>query len=207
MELKDRYLRHTYSYLALRKAVGWIGILLPFILIIGGLFLFNEDIQKSISSYYYTRMGNLFVGSICAIALFLFFYTGYDRWDNWLGNLTGFSGLGIAFFPATETGLNSLTGYVHLISAAIFFLALALFSLFLFTRKGSSPTPQKLVRNKIYTVCGLTIIVSMVAIIIYFILTSNNEPESTFVFWAETVALIAFGISWLVKGGTLYPDR
>ena len=27
-----------------------------------------------------------------------------------------------------------------------------------------------------------------------------------FVFWIETVALIAFGVSWLTKGGTFYQD-
>jgi hypothetical protein len=27
------------------------------------------------------------------------------------------------------------------------------------------------------------------------------------VFWAETVTLVAFGVSWLTKGGTLYPDK
>jgi hypothetical protein len=27
------------------------------------------------------------------------------------------------------------------------------------------------------------------------------------VFWAETLALVAFGISWLTKGGGILPDR
>ena len=33
----------TFSYLALRKAVGWIGILLPFVMMLGGYLIFKED--------------------------------------------------------------------------------------------------------------------------------------------------------------------
>ena len=69
MEQNDKYLRHTYSYLALRKAVGWIGILLPFILMFGVFLIFKgEIIQESISHYYHTGMGDVFVGALCAVA-------------------------------------------------------------------------------------------------------------------------------------------
>jgi hypothetical protein len=27
------------------------------------------------------------------------------------------------------------------------------------------------------------------------------------VFWAETIALVAFGVSWLTKGEAIYPDK
>jgi len=36
---------------------------------------------------------------------------------------------------------------------------------------------------------------------------NSDLTYSYFVFWAETVALIAFGVSWITKGGTLYPDK
>ena len=80
MDPKDKYSRHTYSYLALRKAVGWIGILLPFALMLGGFLIFKEEIiQESISHYYYTGMRDVFVGALCAVALFMFFYSGYNK--------------------------------------------------------------------------------------------------------------------------------
>jgi len=200
VDLKGKYSRHTCSYLALRKAVGWIALLLPFTLMLGDFLIFKgESVQKSVSYYYYTGMGDFFIGACCAIALFLFFYSGYDKWDDWAGNLAGFFALGVALFPATEVGPSDLTGKIHLICAALFFLTLAVFSLFLFTRKGSDPTPQKLIRNKIYVTCGLIIIACLVAIAIYphFI---KGDNAAYFVFWAETLALIAFGISWLTKG-------
>ncbi len=41
LQLPDKYTRLTYSYLALRKAVGWIGILLPFVLLLGNTLIFG----------------------------------------------------------------------------------------------------------------------------------------------------------------------
>lgn len=197
-----------YSYLALRKTVGWIGILLPFVLMLGVLLIFEgEAILRNISLYYHTGMRDVFVGALCAIALFLFFYKGYDKWDNRAANIAGFFAIGIALFPTVETGPYNLSAKVHLICAVSFFLILSGFSLFLFTRKGADPSKQKLIRNKIYVICGSVMIACLAAILIFFIFFEADHPKSCLVFWAETIALFAFGVSWLTKGGGLYPDK
>jgi len=208
MEPKDKYSDQTYSYLALRKAVGWIGILLPFILMTGTFLIFNGDgIQKTISQYYYTGMRDVLVGALCAIALFMFFYRGYSKWDNRAGNLAGIFALGIAWFPTSSIDPQNLTGKIHFLCATIFFLILANFSIVIFTKKDPDPTDQKRKRNMIYVACGVVMIVSLAAIMIYFTFFHIPNSESHFVFWAETIALIAFGVSWLTKGGSLYPDK
>jgi len=208
MEPKGIYSNQTYSYLALRKAVGWIGILIPFTMMFGMFLMFNgKVIQISISHYYHTGMRDVLVGAICAIALFMFFYRGYDKWDDWAGNLTGLFAIGVAWFPTAEAGPNNWVGLVHFICAGSFFVTLAAISLFLFTRKGLSPTRRKVNRNRIYVICGLVIIACLIAILIYFNFINNDKAESSFVFWAETIALIAFGLSWLTKGGTICPDN
>jgi len=75
MEPNYTHSGQTYSYLALRKAVGWIGILLPFVLMLGMVLLFKEEVVlRNISLYYHSGMRDVFVGAICAIALFVFFY-------------------------------------------------------------------------------------------------------------------------------------
>ena len=202
------FTRHTFSYLALRKAVGWIGILLPFTLMLGVFLIFKgEIVQESISYYYHTGMRNVLVGGLCAVALFLFFYSGYNKWDNWAGNVAGFFAIGVAWFPTTKAGPLDLTGIIHLACASIFFLTLAAFSLFLFTKKASNPTARKLARNRVYIACGLIMIACLIAIAIYFLFIHEENSKSSFVFWAETLALIAFGVSWLTKGGTLYADK
>ncbi|MDP4223774.1 MAG: DUF998 domain-containing protein [Bacteroidota bacterium] len=196
------------SYLALRKAVGWIGILLPFVLMFGVFLLFHGKLPLfTISMYYYTGMRDVLVGALCAIGLFMFFYRGYDKWDNITGNIVGFCAICIAWFPATKLGPLDLSGKIHFTAACIFFLMLAFFSLGLFTRKGPNPTARKLKRNIIYIVCGLVMIACLIGMLIFFVFLQGSHPDSTFAFWAETVALIAFGVSWLTKGGTFYPDR
>lgn len=208
MNTNDESLIQTHSYLALRRAVGWIGILLPFVLMMGMMLIFKQrPVLKTISLYYYSGMRDVFVGSICSIALFLFFYKGYDKWDNRAANLAGFFAVGIALFPTVREGPLCWTAIVHFICAVFFFIILSLFSIFIFTRTRSFPTRQKQTRNKIYLICGLLMIASLLSIMIYFSFFDYEKSDSCFVFWAETVALMAFGVSWLTKGGTLYPDK
>jgi hypothetical protein len=208
MKTNNENLDQTYSYLALRKTVGWIGILLPFVLMLGALLIFKEKaILKDISLYYFSGMRDVFVGAICAIALFMFFYKGHSKWDNRVADLAGFFAVGIALFPTIEEGPYNMSAIIHFICAASFFTILSVFSLFLFTRKGPEPTKRKLTRNKIYVICGSVMIACMIGILIYFIFFEAAHQKSSFVFWSETVALVAFGVSWLTKGGTLYPDK
>jgi hypothetical protein len=206
MEKAPKYTRHTYSYIALRKAVGWIGILLPFALSFGASVIFNEDPQNSMSHYYYTSMRNLFVGALCSVGLFLFFYAGYDKWDDWAGNLAGALAIGIAWLPTTQYGLDTI-GILHFVCAVIFFLILACISIFLFTKtdKGRNLDKPKKNRNILYRICGYIIIACLFAMLIY-VLFLQDDKVTSLIYWAEAVALVAFGVSWLTKGGSIFPD-
>jgi hypothetical protein len=197
-----------HSYLDLRNSLGWIGILLPFVLMIGMHFLFDGNaIQKTISQYYYTGMRDVLVGSLCAIGLFLFFYKGYTKWENRAANLAAFFAIGIAWFPTSETDPQTTTGNIHFLCAAVFFVILAVFSIFFFTKSVPHPTKRKLKRNKIYVICGSVMTACLISIMVYFKFFHTDNAGAHFVFWAEAIALIAFGVSWITKGGTLYPDK
>ena len=206
MEKAPQYTRHTYSYIALRKAVGWIGILLPFALWFGAVVIFDAKAQGSMSHYYYTPMRNLFVGSLCAVGLFMFFYAGYGKLDDWAGNLAGAFAIGIAWLPTSEYELDTV-GILHFVCATIFFLILAGISLFLFTKtdQGKSIDAPKRNRNVIYKICGYTMIACLVAIVIY-VLFLEDRKSTDLIYWAEAIALVAFGVSWLTKGGSIFPD-
>lgn len=197
-----------YSYLALRRTVGWIGILLPFILMAGSHFLFGEEVPLfDISMYYYSGMRDVFVGAMCAVGLFLLFYRGYDQWDNLAGDVAGVCAFLIAWFPTSKIGPQEWAGQIHFGAAGVFFTILAIFSLFLFTRGEFDPTPRKIQRNFIYRACGIVLLIAGIGILIYFLFLQELFPDTRFVFWAETLALVSFGISWLTKGGTLLPDK
>ncbi len=202
------------SYLGLRKAVGIIGIALPFVLAFGKIILEGPGIELSISNYYYTGMRDVFVGALCAIAVFLLSYRGYERIDDRAGNLAGICALGTALFPTAPhvdiTPQYTWEGVLHLSFAAGFFLTLAFFCLVLFRKTDPTkpPTPRKLQRNTVYTFCGYTILICL-ALIAVLAFVSDASPVKAFdpVFWLEALATVAFGISWFVKGEAILKDE
>lgn len=203
----------VFSYLALRKAIGIIGIALPFVLAFGKILFDGPGIQGSVSSYYYTVMRDVFVGSLCAIGVFLMSYRGYEAVDQIAGLFAGISVLAVALFPTTPeasaTSLETWVGAAHLFFAACFLLTLAFFSLVLFrkTDPTKTPTPRKLQRNAVYTVSGYAILACL-ALIVVVRLMSSESPVYRFhpVFWLESAAIVAFGVSWLTKGEAILKD-
>jgi hypothetical protein len=202
------------SYLTLRKAVGIIGVALPFVLAFGKMLLQGPGIQSSISYYYYTDMRNIFVGSLCAIGVFLMSYRGYELRDEIAGILASVFAIGVALFPTTPelcaTSRDKLIGALHLSFAALLFLTLAYFSLALFTKTAldKEPTRQKLQRNTVYRVCGYTILGSIFLMFVVALPTVKSVFERlTPVFWLESLAVVAFGVSWLTKGEAILKDQ
>jgi hypothetical protein len=210
------------SYITLRKAVGILAILFPVIIVVGSLIFGGcDDIQSNLSMYYHTRMRNVFVGILCAIALFLFAYNGYDRIDAIAGNVACVFALLIAFFPTSVTEpltpcilapyINDISSSIHFFSAGGFFIVLAYFSIFLFTKKEPKPTKMKLKRNKLYRICGYIILGCIFLMAGYYALLKHNYGQGLQkydpILWLETLALWAFGVSWLTKGNTILTDK
>jgi cytochrome c biogenesis factor len=202
------------SYLDLRKAIGVIGTALPFVLAFGKMALDSPGVQGSVSAYYYTVMRDVFVGSMCAMAVFFMSYRGYDNRDALAGKLTCLFALGLALFPVAPeinaTPHEKLVGGLHLAFASCFFLTLAYFSLVLFrkTKPSQTPTPRKLQRNAVYTACGYTILACLALVVVVHGLPAGSallrlDP----VFWLEAVAVVAFGLSWLTKGEAILQDE
>jgi len=194
------------SYRTLRRVVGVLGVSLPVVLAIWGFAIFGEmRIQPSISDYYLLRTRDAFVGVVFTIGWFLFTYRGYDWRDNTAGNLACVFALGVALFPNSGSRGERT---VHIVSATALFLVLAYFSFFLFTLSAGSPTPQKIVRNRIYRACGVAIVVCVAsAASDYLFLSTSPMRALSPMFWLESGALWAFGVSRFVKGETLFKDR
>jgi len=216
--------RYVISYLTIRKAVGILGMALPFVLLLGFLIIKKGcPFPPSISHFYYTNMGNYFVGTLCAVSLFLFSYNGYDKADMITSKLAGFFALVVALSPTDFNAFSSLdcsrinphdntiTNSLHYISATLLFSSFAFFSLVLFTQtdEKKTMTKQKKTRNGIYKTCGWIIvfcILSMAALaFIPFLAEKFSNDKTTYIF--ETIALLAFGFSWLIKGETFFADK
>jgi hypothetical protein len=213
------------SYLNLRKAVGILGIALPVVLFSGFLLLDKDcKLPPSISHYYYTNFGTYFTGTLCAVALFLFSYKGPESTDEKAAMLASACALGVAFCPTNaykdivgdcirvSIPANAVRNAFHYGFAALLFLTLAYFSLVLFTKTTEQgPTPAKRIRNKIYKICGWTIIGCVAGILLttlmdYLHMAAPKKLDiSTFIL--EAIALFAFGYSWLIKGETFFKDE
>ena len=200
--------RVLVSYLTLRRVVGTLGVLLPVLLVLGCFVLSSHaELQDSISDYYGTVMRDVFVGVLFTIGWFLFSYRGYERKDDVAGNLACLFALGVALFPTTSD--REPIRVVHFLSAAALFLVLSYFSLRLFTKtkKGTPPTHQKQIRNRVYVACGVIMLACIASVAVYYVFLQET-PISAIkpVFWLESLALWAFGWSWFVKGETLWRD-
>jgi hypothetical protein len=130
------------------------------------------------------------------------------------GDLAGAFAIGVAIFPTTPsvsaTAQQVMIGWLHLLFAACFFLTLAFFAIVLFrkTDPNKKPTRQKQQRNRVYLCCGIAIIACLVLIIVVQFLPSNPRLQSLHpIFWLETLAIMAFGIAWFVKGETILQDK
>jgi len=202
-------LSDAYSYL--QKAVGLIAVTLPLV-VAGGNRLSGGELQGSISAYYYTHMGNYFVGSLFALGVFFlsYHYRPLPKYqlDNYLSNVASIMALGVALFPTASdaeraSGGAKTVAVLHLAFACTLFVLLAVFSLFLFTKTDdpSNMTARKRQRNRVYRICGAVIAGAIVMVVV----TEGAQPPESWhaLFWLESIAVVAFGISWLVKGELL----
>lgn len=217
------------SFLSVRRALGMLGFFLPLVLLAYALTL-GQGLLFSISDYFYSPMREVFTGTLCALAVFLWNYEGYRRdpdqviSDRRVSRIAALGALLVALAPigpgladpaapdlAREaTFLQELLGpricqYLHFIGATAFFSALAVYCLVLFTRSDKpEPDTKKQCENIIYRRCGTTIVICMVLIALT-IWTGLNKNALSPVFWLESIACFAFATSWLVKGKRLQP--
>ena len=229
------------SYHRMRRWVGYLGLSLPFALFIGDWVFHNLKIDQndnlmemcdenyassnhfrdSISEYFYTPMGELFVGTLCAVAFFLFLYKGYENKegeympsDSFMTNFAGICALSVAIFPMDlDECLNDNfrtfvshkpVGIIHYVSALLFFISLGIMCLVNFRRAETVDNFGKMPSHNFYKWCGIGIFASLIAILLFKIIPFLNDwathIDFEFLFWFETTSLLFFGASWLKKG-------
>lgn len=103
------------SHLAIRQFVGIIGFALPTALYAYARLGASDRMQPSISEFYYTAMGDVMVGCLVAIGVFLLTYRGYAEspsglplGDRAAAVLAGIGAIGTAVFPTTGETVRAL---------------------------------------------------------------------------------------------------
>ncbi len=209
-----------HSQQILRRLVGTLGILLP-LLLVGFVWLSTGywGTLDSISHYYFTRANSIFTGVVSLLAIFLIIYKGYDRRDFYISLLASLGALTLVLLPTDnvpdDPGYNVVIAHVpgsalrvdvHYISAGVFLGALAYMSMFLFTKGKRLPSARKKARNAVYFTCGVVMVIALLAILLRQFdmgIPTDFYDNHHLTFWLETVAVVSFGISWMVKGDTV----
>lgn len=187
--------------LRLRAMIGWLGMLLPWIVV-----LLIHYFPASISATWYTNASTSFMIILGSASILLICYKGYTIIDDILLSCSGIAGLCICLFPCSIAGAPSKVGTflidtaisatLHNVSAVIFFGLLSYNSFFLFTKSSGEMSRNKKIRNVIYRICGVGMIASFLLLLL---------PDFRIKIWlVETIALFFFGISFLTKAD-IYP--
>lgn len=218
------------TVLRLRRAIGAIGLTLPFVLLTN-VYLFDIPMQESISDFFYTELREVFVSAAAGVGLFLVAYEGYCREpdeilsDRVISSVAGVAIFATAFVPTLcdrescyfppalfdrliPPSMDQIQQNIHFSAAGLFLVFMSITSIRLFTRcTADNPGPHKKRRNQCYQIFGWTILamVILIGVVKIFLLELGKAWDAawSFTFWAESVALWALGLSWLLKGGTM----
>lgn len=181
----------------LRCMLGWLGMLLPWIVV-----LLVGYFPNSISATYYNSKAiTPFMIILGSAGLLLISYKGYEKVDDIVTTIAGILGLCICIFPCGNTiGIDKIGTFnlpqkvsdiLHLISAIGFFGILAFNSFFLFTKTSGVVEGNKKKRNIIFRICAIGMLASFLLLLL---------PDFRIKTWlVEAIALAFFGISWLTK--------
>jgi len=222
----DAAVLYAKSYLFIRTVVGLLAIGLPIILIIGEGFFLNGTVQVrgSISAYYHTSMRDVFVGVLCVTGFLLATYLSGQRrtWDFWFSLAAGVAVLGVAFFPTARPNVpdsalrcgtvpmpdgcapiqqllgETVVAGFHFFCAAVFILSLAKMAL-LFAYREDKHTQRHTLATTL-RICAWAIVGAILWIVVGGFL-GLTIWRLTPLYVGEVVAIWAFGVSWLLKGG------
>jgi hypothetical protein len=203
----------------MRTIIGVLGIMLPVILLLGDSAFLKGAVgaRGSLSAYYHSGMRDFFVGVLIAVAFALFAYKLFV-WslDNALRMVAGFATVTVAIFPtATPEGKNQtplqqrlnegVVEVIHFASAAIFICSLGIIC-YLFGRResqrhrirpsGIASAPAKFWK---WFHCGSAFAIGL-AIVFIGATKATGVLDQHALLIGESVAGLAFGLSWLAKG-------
>lgn len=187
----------VFDYRALRLLIGIIAFSLPFV-----ADLLASPKLPSISASYYTEARDAFVGMLFVVGAFLWAYNGHVPGQKRASKIASIAAICVALFPtACDTCATTMTSIIHYISAGLLFSILAYFCLGPFREKTKGQTGRRGRRGQIYFICGWIMVLCILAVVAANFLLSEATAKSWQVtYWAEAIAMCAFGVAWFTAG-------
>jgi len=207
------------AYRRLLLLVGALAVSMPVVVVGGDWAIDGQGLRGSLSSYYYGRTGDVFVGVLWAIGVVLLSYQTRPRpgfkHDRTITSLAGVLAVSIALFPTASDHSTADVGskwvaFIHLGAAAGLFGLLSVLSLAYFTRVHGSPEGwranlSRFVRNdpgtdknhaaanSVYRISGWVMLgcIALAAV--------SNAADLGWLLWLETAMVVAFAVSWFRK--------
>ncbi len=183
------------TYRGMRRATVIFACSWPLILWLYGLFVFNIELQGSMSAYYHTPMRNWFVGVCFILGVLLWVYRGFGRLENWLLNVAGVCAVLVALFPTGTTYAK-----FHGLFAIIFFSCCA-FVCAVESRHTLAGHPHAKRYRTIYIALGILMFVLPITAWVVSVWINASQPggRGTWLFWVELFAVEVFATYWFVK--------
>ena len=187
----------VFDYRALRLLMGIIALSLPFV-----VRAVAASPLSSISASYYTDARDAFVGMLFIVGAFLWAYNGHTEPEAWTSKIASLAAICVAIFPtSSDVYTSTITSKIHYGAAATLFAILAYFCLGPFRQGTKGKKGKKGRRSKIYFVCGLIMVGCILSVLVTKLMLSPETIEAySITFWAEAIALCAFGVAWIVAG-------
>lgn len=206
------------SMLYQRRMLGLMcALLAPSAVLFG---LFGKDTNpphwyKSISETFFANSNICMIGLLFSTAVFFLSYRGYDWRDRVMSIAQAITCLGVIVFPIYTIGAPDYLGLfnlsaktssiLHYISSFVLFFCFGINILFLFTLSGNEMTGAKKVRNMIYRICGIGILVGLVLQLLYSLTSFFSWIPDWFPFTMinEFFMLEFFAFAWIVKSESI----
>jgi len=192
------------SFLAQRRGMSILAAVFPLVFLASSV-LKRTPFQHSISDYYWTLEleRNLLVGILCAIAVFLILYKGYNWLEDRILDLAGACAAGVALVPTAAPGEEG--GTLHACFAVTFFACIFYIVIFM-SRKSleelADPGRAALFRRA-YRWCAGVMIGSIALALAGRLLLPRAHFEVLLdfgaVFWFEAIGVWSFAAFWYLK--------
>lgn len=200
------------SYVIMRNGIGVLGFALPIVLIVGGGL---DHIQSSLSAYYHFSeaqpaqygsgtMRDVFVGILCSIGAFLFFYRGHSLQEDVALNVAGIAAVLVALFPmdwpANSVAESSTSAELHSVCATAFFLMIAYVCVFRArdTLCILNDANRRRIFERIYLVLGILMVATPATIAVLSVVSTAERGRYTTLI-IEVAGVFVFATFWLIK--------
>lgn len=189
----------VFDYRALRLLMGLIALALPFVVT-----AISATELSSISASYHTEARDWFVGMLFVVGAFLWAYNGHTPPEGIASKTASVAAFLVALLPtACDSCQSSIVSVIHYVAAVTLFSILAYFC-FRFFRKNTKGQPRmskKWRRDIVYFACGTVMVACMlIAALANLALSRETLNAWQVTYWAEAIALGAFGVAWIVAG-------